>query len=125
MSLVASMLNGSFSSANAVVTAGITSTGNVSTAGNVILSAVGKGVTIKEGTNARMGVATLDGIGGTVTVSTTAVTASSRIFLTPQAGTLNIGIVGVSARNAGQDFTILSSAVLDARVVAWMIVEPS
>jgi len=55
-----------------------------------------------------MGTATL--VAGTVTVSTTAVTANSRIFLTAQSlGTVSVGQgLAVSARSAGTSFTVLS-----------------
>lgn len=81
------------------------------------------GVFQTEGSNGSMGVATL--VGGTVTVSNTRVTANSRIFLTPQAGSTNLGGVSVSARNAGADFTILSTNILDVRVIAYEIKEPN
>ncbi len=97
---------------------------NVSTS-VLTLPLVGGGLRIKEGTNARMGVATL--VAGTVTVNTTAVTATSRIFLTAQ----NLGTVtipsnyGVSARSAGTSFTILASAPTDTSTIAWEIIEPA
>lgn len=93
--------------------------------GQVALQTVGKGLSIKEGTNAKMGVATL--VAGTVVVSTTAVTANSRIFLTYQSlGTITVpSSLGVSARTAGTSFTILSADVTDTSVVAWIIYEPS
>ena len=89
------------------------------------LPVVGGGIKIKEGSNARMGTATLSG--GTVVVNTTAVTANSRIFLTVQ----SLGTVAVpsgycvSARTASTSFTILASAPTDTSVVAWLIVEPA
>ena len=70
-----------------------------------------------------MGTATLTA--GAVTVSTTAVTANSRIFLTAQSGTTNAGFLSVSTRTAGTSFAIASSNASDARTVAWMIVEPA
>jgi hypothetical protein len=92
--------------------------------GDIVLATVGKGLNIKEGTNARMGLATLSA--GAITVSTTAVTANSRIILTTQGGTLtNIGAPYVSARTAGTSFTISSTNVLDVSDVAWVILEPS
>jgi hypothetical protein len=93
--------------------------------GDVKMALAGGGLYVKEGTNATMGVATL--VAGTVTVSTTKVTANSRIFLTRQttAGTLGTS-VDVTARTAGTSFTITSNgSVLDTSDVAWMIVEPS
>lgn len=92
--------------------------------GNVSLATSGNGFYIKEGSNATMGTATL--VGGTVVVNTTKVTASSRIFLETQGGTItNIGTLYVSARTAGTSFTVSSSNVLDASTVAWIIMEPA
>jgi len=88
------------------------------------LDNVGTGFYVKEGTNATMGTATL--ASGTVTVSTTKVTANSRIYLTINGGTLtNVGTPYISARSAGTNFTISSTNVLDASNVAWVIVEPN
>jgi hypothetical protein len=83
----------------------------------------GRGLRIGEGTNAKMGRSTL--VAGTVTVSTTAVTAASEIFLTCQTPGGTPGFLRVSARTAGTSFTILSSSNTDTSVVAWMIVEPA
>lgn len=92
--------------------------------GGLVLKTVGSGFALKEGTNATMGTATLSG--GTVVVSTTKVTANSRIFLTVQGGTLtNVGTPYVSARTAGTSFTISSVNPLDASNVGWIIIEPS
>lgn len=68
-----------------------------------------------------MGLATL--IGGTVTVANSTITATSKIFVTPQGGLLNVGTVWVSSRVNGTSFTITSANVLDARVVAYQIYE--
>lgn len=92
--------------------------------GDIALQTVGKGLGIKEGTNARMGVVTL--AAGAIVVNTTEVTANSRIFLTINGGTLtNVGALYVSARTAGTSFTITSLDILDVSDVAWMIVEPT
>lgn len=93
--------------------------------GQVVLSTAGKGISIKEGSNAKMGVATLSG--GVTVVSTTAVTASSRIFISVQSlGTVTVATpIAVTARSAGTSFTISSSNVIDTSVVAWTIFEPS
>jgi hypothetical protein len=89
----------------------------------VYMNTLGTGIHIKEGTNATMGQVTL--VGGTKVVSTTLVTANSRIFLTVDGGTLtNVGFQYISARTAGTSFTIKSSNVLDTSNVSWMIVEP-
>ncbi len=78
---------------------------------------------VREGTNARMGLAVL--VGGTVVVNTTAVTADSRIFLTTNVPGGTPGFLRVSARTAGTSFTILSSSGSDTSSVAWLIVEPT
>lgn len=78
---------------------------------------------ILEGINGRMGVATL--VAGTVTVNNTSITANSRIFLTAQAGVLNIGVVSVTSRVVGASFTITSLNALDTRTIAYQIFEPA
>jgi len=80
------------------------------------------GLRLKEGTNRSMGSATM--VAGAVTVSTTDVTATSRIFLTPQNASGTAGSVYVSARVAGTSFTITSTSGTDTRDVAWIIFEP-
>lgn len=92
--------------------------------GDIQMNTAGNGFYIKEGTNATMGTVTL--VAGTVVVSTTKVTANSRIQLTTNGGTLtNVGSVYVSARTAGTSFTITSLNILDASSVAWFLVEPA
>jgi hypothetical protein len=71
-----------------------------------------------------MGVVTLSG--GTATVNTTAVTANSRIFLTPQTlGTIlrPVGI-GVTARTPGASFVITSMDITDTSIIGYLIMEP-
>jgi hypothetical protein len=94
--------------------------------GSVLVSTAGKGIKVKEGSNATMGISGAM-VGGTVTVNTTAVTANSRIHLTPQAlGTVTRpAAVGVSARVGATSFTITSSDPTDTSTVAWIIVEPA
>mgnify|MGYP001576196577 FL=1 len=105
-----------------VINSSITST-YLATAGDMKNTVAGGGIYIKEGVNATMGVATL--VGGTVTVSTTKVTANSRIFLTTQTVGGTIGTQYISARVAGTSFTITSTSATDTSVIAWQIVEPS
>lgn len=95
----------------------------LATDGSLSLAVVGAGLLIKEGTNARMGIATL--AAGTVTVNTTAVTANSRIQLTAQTTGAAPGALRVSARVAGTSFTISSTSGTDTSTVAWQIVEPA
>lgn len=103
----------------------LTSAVPVSITGNLTLNTAGNKISIKEGTNAAMGVATL--VLGTVVVSTTVVTATSRIQLTAQSlGTITVpSALGVSARTAGTSFTILASQLTDTSVIAWEIREPA
>lgn len=101
----------------------ITSASITANLGNVVIATAGKGLQIKEGANAKMGVATL--VAGTVTVNTTAVTATSRIYLTSQVDGGTPGFQRVSARVAATSFTITSSNAADTSTVAWMIVEPA
>lgn len=90
--------------------------------GNLILGTAGNKINITTGTNASVGKATLSG--GTVTVSTTAVTASSLIFLTDATtGALtNIGTPTVGTIVAGTSFVINSSNPLDTSNINWLII---
>jgi hypothetical protein len=77
------------------------------------------GPMVKEGTNARMGVATL--VAGTVTVANTSVGANSRIFLTRATAGGTLGQLSYTV-TAGVSFTI-NSAAAETSTVNWMIVE--
>jgi len=59
---------------------GGTLTGGLTVGGNVDVNAAGSGLRVAEGANAKQGTATL--AAGTVTVADTAVTATSRVFVT-------------------------------------------
>jgi hypothetical protein len=99
--------------------------------GNITLGTAGGGLKIKEGSNARMGQATL--VNGTVTVSNTSVTASTRIFLTRAVnGGTTIGVLGVGTVVAATSFVIESSTLTagvlsadDDSTVNWLLIEPS
>ena len=96
----------------------------VQTDGNFVTNVAGGGLKIKEGSNARMGVSTL--VAGTVSVSNTSVTASSRIFLScNDANGGTPGALYVSARAASTSFDITSTSVLDTCIVAWHMIEPA
>jgi hypothetical protein len=92
---------------------------------DLLVNTAGRGLRVKEGTNAKQGVSTL--VAGTVVVANTSVTATSRIQLTAQSlGTVTAPKpLAVSARVAGTSFTILSSDATDTSVVAWSIFEPA
>jgi hypothetical protein len=96
------------------------------TAAQLKINTIGLGVSIAEGSNARMGTATLTA--GAVTVNTTAVTANSRIMMSVNGGTItNLGThyEDQAARVAGTSFTVKSLNILDASTIAWLIFEPS
>lgn len=65
------------------------------------------------------GTATL--VAGAATVTFPTISATSRIFVTPQSGVLNVGTVWVSARTASTSFTITSTNVLDTRTIAYQV----
>jgi hypothetical protein len=90
------------------------------TSGNIDINTAGSGLRVAEGSNAKQGTATL--AAGTVTVSNTSVTATSRIFLTAQDNNTT-GTVRVSARTAGTSFVITSSNSADTGVIAYEIFE--
>jgi hypothetical protein len=90
--------------------------------GDLRISIAGKGLRIKEGTNAKMGVSTL--VAGTVVVANSSITTTSRIMLTNNAVVGTAGFLVVSARTAGTGFTILSSNLADTSTIAWDIKEP-
>lgn len=102
----------------------LVATGTTLLGGDVKIGTVGSGLYIKEGANATMGTGTL--VGGTLVVSTTKVTANSRIFLQSEGGTVtNLGTMYISARSAGTSFTVTSSNILDTQTFVWVIVEPA
>lgn len=118
---------GSFTATN-ISASNMTATQNITAAGStsvIQVNAAGGGFKVKEGTNATMGVVTL--VAGASVVATTKVTANSRIFLSIQVlGTVAAAkAIAVTARNAGQDFTITSEDGTDTSDVAWLIVEPA
>ncbi|MEU3986082.1 glycosyl hydrolase family 28-related protein [Streptomyces sp. NPDC026672] len=130
----ANALNGSVNivddGANGAVFSGYTYVGNslevaqdIFADSNVSIGTVGKGLKVKEGTNAKMGVATLTA--GAATVANTSVAATSRVFLTCQTPGGTPGFLRVSARTAGTSFTITSSSSTDTSTVAWWIVDPA
>jgi hypothetical protein len=89
-----------------------------------VIGTIGIKHAIVEGTNAAMGLSAAMTT-GSIVISNTLVTANSRIFLTINVPGGTPGAVYVSARNAGTDFTISSTSVLDTSQVAWEIKEPN
>ncbi|QZA59477.1 hypothetical protein [Candidatus Rhabdochlamydia porcellionis] len=91
------------------------------------ITRAGSGFMIKEGANARMGIATLVPIilaPSTVTVANNTVTANTRIFLTNNNPSgLALGEVFVLTLVPGVGFTIASLAIGDTSDIAWLLVE--
>jgi len=99
----------------------ITTTGNIGAAGNLTLKTAGNKINITTGTNASAGTGTL--VAGTATISTTAVTANSLVFLTDTSASLtNLGSLSVSAKSAGTSFTVISTNILDTATFNWFII---
>ena len=88
----------------------------VQVAGDLNLTTAGNKLKIATGSNASIGTGTLSA--GEVTINTTAVTASSRIFLT---GTAQHALY-VSATVAGTSFTVKSASGSDASTFNWLII---
>lgn len=89
---------------------------------DIIIGLAGKGLRVKEGTNAKLGVATL--ASGTVTVANTSVTTNSRIFIQRRVSGGTIGHLTYT-KSSGTSFTIASSSATDTSTVDWMIIEPA
>lgn len=99
--------------------------GVLATDGDFALATVGGRLMIKEGANATSGAVTL--AAGTATISSTKITATSRIQLTVQSlGTVTAPKpVAITARTPGTSATVTSADATDTSVVAWVIVEPA
>ena len=96
--------------------------GTCTRTGDLLLTTAGKGIRVKEGVNARMGVATL--AAGTVTIPNTTITANTRIFVSRQTAGGTLGQLSIS-RAAGASFTITSSSATETSSVAWELREPA
>jgi hypothetical protein len=88
--------------------------------GNLSLVTAGNKIKITTGSNASVGTGTLSG--GTVTVSTTAVSASSLIFIQYTGSLTNSGQLTISAKSAGTSFTVTSTNASDANTFNWWII---
>lgn len=79
-------------------------------------------ISLEDGSNKRMGVATL--VAGTVTVSNSSVTANTRIFLSRQVAGGTLGHLSVGTVTASTSFVINSSSNSDTSTVNWLLIEP-
>lgn len=110
---------------NVTATGTLTATLGAITAsnGNVVLGTAGNGFQIKEGSNARMGTATLSG--GTIAVSNTSAATGDRIFIQRVSGTAaEFGHLSYTISN-GVSFTVNSTDAQDDSVVNWLIIKPT
>jgi hypothetical protein len=90
--------------------------------GNIQLKTAGNGIKIKEGSNARMGTATL--VGGTVVVANTSVTTATRVFISRSTTGGTEGTLSTTLIN-GTSFTVNSTSGTDTSSVNWLLIEPA
>jgi len=102
---------------------GITATtGNITaTNGNLSLGTAGNKLSIATGSNASLGTSSALS-SGNVTVATTAVTSSSKIFLTRAVAGGTLGNLSVGTISAGVNFTITCDSSSDTSTVNWLII---
>lgn len=81
-----------------------------------------RSISVEDGSNKRMGQAVL--VGGTVTVSNSSVTASTRIFLSRQVAGGTLGHLSVGTVTASTSFVINSSSATDTSTINWLLIEP-
>lgn len=86
------------------------------------LGTLGGGVSIKAGTNGRIGTATL--VAGTVTVANTSITANTKIFLSRATTGGTVGHLSYTKIN-GTSFTINSGSGTETSTVDWVLIESS
>ncbi len=89
--------------------------------GNIELVTAGNKIKIATGSNASAGVSGAM-TAGSITISTTAVTANSLIFLTHATVGGTKGILSVGTITAGTSFVINSSSASDTGTVNWLII---
>jgi hypothetical protein len=90
--------------------------------GDLTIDTAGKGLRIKQGSNAMFGTGAVL-VAGTVTVSTTAVATGDTIFLSCTAAGGTQGIPRISAISNGTSFTITSSNAADTSTYSWLIIK--
>lgn len=93
--------------------------GTLTLAGDIVM-ALGKGLQLKTGSNARVGTATL--AGGTVTIANTSVTANTIVLLTRKTNGGTVGNIGYVATPA-TGFVVTSSSSTDTSVFNYVLIE--
>lgn len=98
------------------------SSNKVSLVGDLAITTAGKGLQVKQGSNAKFGSGTL--VGGTLVVSTTAALTASAVFLTVSTPGGTQGHLSYSISNA-TSFTVTSTSGSDTSTFNWLIVDPA
>ncbi len=113
--------NGSSASPMAIFAINGTPSWTLDSGGQLIGSTSGKGITLKTGSNCKIGTGTL--IGGTVTITNTSVTSASIIFLqdTTSGALTNVGTMSVVAGSGS--FIVTSTNILDTSTFNYIIFE--
>ncbi len=93
----------------------------LATGADVSITALGKGLKVKAGTNGRINLGVVM-VGGTVTVANTSVTANTLVLPTRTVSGGTIGDVTVT-KNAGVGYTLTSANVLDTSTYDCLLVE--
>lgn len=93
---------------------------SASVAGDILIQPTGSGLQYASGTDTKLGSATL--AGGSATLSNTATTVNSRVFVLSAAGTAT-GIITLAALTAGVSFHIQSATGGDSGAVTYLILE--
>lgn len=121
--LTASLSSTLVAPGSVTATTTLTATAGAITAtnGNLVLGTAGNKLSITTGANASIGVSGAM-TAGTITISTTAVTASSKIFLTHASVGGTVGTLSVGTITAGTSFVINSSNNADTSTVNWWII---
>lgn len=94
---------------------------DITAGGNFIAGTLSKGFQIKEGSNARMGTATL--VSGTVTIANTTITNNTRIFLTASEVGVITNPIRVTGRSVGTNFTVGTGNPTDTVTFVWELKE--
>lgn len=88
--------------------------------GNLIMGAIGGGIQLQSGTNARIGSSVE--VGGTIVVANTSVVAGDQIYVSNEIPGGTTGCPYISSRTNGTGFTITSTSALDTSTVSWVII---
>lgn len=110
------------SSRTAVIGLKVTKDADISAPnGNLLVETIGKGLRIKEGTNAKQGVGTIGG-GGNVVIANTSITANSRIFITNTSAVPTVIGAPLGGIVVGVSFTVVGTI---GDTFNWFITEPA